>query len=141
MAQTTGLNLPPPQSPFVDPKTGVLSTDGNQYLLSLLQAASSNQSTATIASGLEATGVNQATALQLSAQWNEVDTVAVGSGVLLSALNQGQSQTVFNQGAHALLIYPPPGTQIDALGLNQPFSLAADARITFDFTSLAQIRS
>lgn len=141
MAQTTGFNLPPPQEPFVDPKSGILSYTGYQYLLSLLNAAASSQSTSTVDTGLVATGTNQATALQLVKQWNEVDTVAPGTGVLLSAYQKGQAQTVFNQGANALLIYPPPGSQIDALGVNVAYSLASGARVTFDFTSATQIRS
>lgn len=141
MAQTTGQNLPPPQSPFVDPVTGFLADDGYQYLLSLLASAASTQATATTATGLKATGTNQATALQLSSQWNEVDTVAAGTGVLLSALQVGQSQTAFNGSANALLVYPPPGSQINALGANVAFSLAAGSRATFDFTSATQIRT
>lgn len=141
MAQTTGLNLPPPQSPFVDPKTGVLSNDGYQYLLSTLAALANSQANATIDNGLVATGTNQATALQLSAQWNEIDTVPAGTGALLAAFNAGQSQTVFNQGANPLKVYPPPGMQIDALGENVDFPLAAGSRVTFDFTSATQIRS
>lgn len=141
MAQTTGFNLPPPQEPFVDPKTGFLVDGGYQFLLGLLKSAASSQATATVDSGLVATGANQATALQLNAQWNEVDTVPAGSGVLLSAFGEGQSQTVFNQGLNPLSVYPPPGSQIDALGANIAFALAAGARHTFDFLTGSQIRS
>lgn len=140
MAQTTGFNLPPPQEPFVNPGL-TLSYSGYQYLLSLLAAAASSQATATTALGLVATGTNQATALQLGAQWNEVDTVAMGTGVLLSPYQVGQSQTVFNGGANALLVYPPPGFQIDALGDNAAFALAPGARIAFETWSDNQIRS
>lgn len=141
MAQTTGRNLPPPQSPFVDPTTGVLSYDGYQYLLSLLNQASSQVPTSTVDNGLTATGKNQATALQLSSQWNEVDTVAAGTGVLLASYVPGQAQTVFNASANPLNVYPPPGSQINALGANAPFVLAAGTRATFDFTSGTQIRT
>lgn len=139
MAQSTGRNLPPPQSAFVKPDF-TLSNDGYQYLLSLLNAASSSQATASVDSALTATGANQATALQLSSQWNEVDTVPAGTGVLLQLLQPGQSQIVFNQGANALNVYPPPGLKIDAMAVNIPFSLVAGARRTFDFLSGAQIR-
>lgn len=141
MAQVTGQNLPPPQSPFVDPATGFLSDDGYQYLLSLLAAAAADQATVTTSDGLVATGTNQATALQLTSQWNEVDTVPAGSGVLLSALQVGQSQTVFNEGVNPLNVYPPPGARINALALNAPFPLGTGSRATFDFTSDTQIRS
>lgn len=141
MAQTTGFNLPPPQTPFVDPKTGILDWTGFQYLLSLLNAAASSQATATIAKGLIATGNNQATALQLNAQWNEIDTVAANTGVLLSVYDPGQSQTVFNGGANNLNVYPPPGVQIDTLGDNEPYILAPGARLSFETWSANQIRS
>lgn len=141
MAQTTGFNLPVEQSPFTDPQTGWLTYDGKQYLLSILQESANSQATATVATGLVATGANQATALQLTSQWNEVDTVASGTGVLLASYQPGQSQTIFNQGAHSLLVYPAPGSQIDALGVNQPFTLSNGSRQTFDFTTTTQIRS
>lgn len=145
MAQTTGRNLPPPQSPFVDgtgdDPTYNLSGDGYQYLLSLLAAAANSLATSSVDSNLTATGANQATALQLSSQWNEITTTPAGTGVLLQALQTGQSQTVFNQGANALNVYPPPGGQIDALGVNVAYSLAPTLRHTFDFVSASQIRS
>lgn len=141
MAQTTGSNLPPPQSPFVDNGSLNLSYDGYQYLLSLLNKAASDQATSTVDSGLTAKGTNQATALQLSSQWNEVDTVPAGAGVLLSAFQEGQSQTVFNEGTNPLLVYPPPGSNINALTENAAFSLASGSRATFDFISSTQIRT
>jgi hypothetical protein len=142
MASTAaGRNLPPPQSPFVDKANLNLSFDGYQYLLSLLKAEKAVIPTASIATALVATGVNQATALQLTSQWNEVDTVPAGSGVMLSTYQPGQAQTVFNGSANPLLVYPPPGFQINALGVNVAFSLAAGTRATFDFVSTTQIRT
>lgn len=141
MASVGGQNLPLQQSPFVDPQTGVLSYDGYQYLLSIINKASSAIPTATVATGLVAKGTNQATALQLSSQWNEVDTVAAGTGVLLSSYDPGQSQAVFNGGSNPLSVYPPPGMQINALGANAAFSLAAGSRANFNFVSDAQIRT
>lgn len=136
-----GRNLPPPQSPFVDKETLNLSYDGYQFLLDLLTSFTSALTQQTVSTGLTSTGINQATALQLSSQWNEVDTVASGTGVLLSAYQVGQSQVVFNQGVNALLVYPPPGSQINSLGNNAAFSMAAGTRATFDFLSAAQIRT
>lgn len=145
MAQTAGRNLPPPQSPFVDGKgkdaTFNLSNDGYQFLLSLLQAAAGSIATSSVDTNLTATGANQATALQLSSQWNEIVTTPVGSGVLLEALQPGQSQTVFNQGLNALNVYPPPGSKIDALAINIPIALGTGQRHTYDFLSSGQIRS
>lgn len=142
MAQTTGQNLPLPQSPFVESPGLNLSYDGNQYLLSLIAAAATNQATSTVAQNLSATGTNQATAFQLSAQWNEVDTATLAqNGVLLSSFQQGQSQTVVNLSGMSINVYPPPGGQIDAQLPNQAFALATGLRVTFDFFSATQIRS
>lgn len=136
----TGQNLPPPQTPFVLP-SGVLSNDGYQFLLDLISNALQMQVTASVATGLVATGTNQATALLLTNNWNEVDTVATGSGVLLASLNMGQQQLVSNNSGSALAVYPPPGMQIDSLAVNQAYSLAAGTRVSFDYFSTVQIRS
>ena len=142
MVQTTGQNLPVSQSPFTNPSDGTLTYDGYQFLLNLLQEAATQQATATVATGLKATGTTQATALQLSSQWNEVDTATLtANGALLSAYSAGQSQTVFNQSGISINVYPPPGSQIDGLGANSPYSLPNGTRITFDYVSSTQIRS
>lgn len=138
---TIGQDLPPPESPFVDPKTGRLSNDGYQFLMSLINQAAQAVTTVTVADNLEATGATQATATQLTAQWNIVTSVPIGSGVLLDQLDVGQSQTVFNDDVAALNVYPPAGMQIDAQAVNAPYSLLGGARITFDFLSETQIRS
>lgn len=144
MPQTTGFNLPVPQSPFVDAKTGTLTYDGYQYLLSLLQEAANSQATATVATGLTAKGTTQATALLLTNEWNEVTSVTIVGpevgGVLLQALQPGQSQTVFNPSSATFNVYPPPGAQIDALGVNAPYSVTT-TRVTFDFITTTQISS
>lgn len=141
MAQTSGQNLPPPQSPFVDTPSRNLSYDGYQYLLSLLAIASSSQATATVSTGLTATGTNQATALQLNSQWNEVDSAVIGTGVLLSALQAGQSQVVINNAGVSIAVYPPPGGSIDGSPANAAVSLAPGSRLTFDFLTATQIIS
>lgn len=146
----SGRNLPPPQSPFVkapDPKNPsatdyALSSDGYQFLLNLLNAATASLSATTVASGLAATGANQATALQLDSDWNEFDAVSAGTGALLSSLQPGQTQTVFNDDpANALLIYPTPGGKINQLAVNQGFSLAHNARATFYFITPTEIKT
>lgn len=139
---TTGKNLPSPQSPFTEPKTGVLTNDGYEYFISLINQLATAVPTVTVASGLAAQGLSQATALQLASGWNEIDTAtATDDGVILSPLQPGQSQTVFNQSGIAINVYPPPGFAIDALGINTPFSLGNGARQAFDFISDTQIRS
>lgn len=138
---STGQNLPVPQSPFVDPKTGVLSNDGYMYLLGLINQLSAALPTYSVALGLGAKGATQATALALQAQWNEIDNQTNGNGVILAALQPGQSQTVFNQSGGAINVYPPPSFKIDAGAVNIPFSLGSGLRQAFDFMSSTQIRS
>lgn len=137
-----GRNLPPPQSPFVDTGTLNLSYDGYQFLLSLLNAATNSVPTASVDVGLTATGTNQATALQLNSQWNEIDTATLlGNGVLLAAYQPGQSQIVYNNALVTVNVYPPPGAQINALGINGAFGLAPGSRQSFDFFTANQIRA
>lgn len=145
MASTVGFsgrNLPPPQSPFVDPGSGVLDFTGYQFLLNLLNQATSSLATANVNTGLVGAGTNQATALQLNADWNEFDSVPSGSGALLSALQQGQTQIVFNDAtANAILVYPPPGGTINQLATNQAFSVAANSKATFYFVEALEIKT
>jgi hypothetical protein len=137
-----GRNLPPPQSPFVDRQSLNLSYDGYQFLLDLLNIATSALAQQTVSSGLTATGANQATALPLSSQWNEVDVTPAGSGVLLSAYQPGQQQIVFNDDAsNALLVYPPPGSIINALAVNAAYSLSASSHAIFYFIKPGEIKA
>lgn len=138
---TEGSNLPPPQSPFVNQATGFLSNDGYQYLLGIINQLQNAVPTSSIANGLEATGTTQATALQLTSQWNEVTSVIGGgeNGVLLDAFQPGQSQTVFNNAGTAILVYPPPGAQINNLGVNIAYELDSGDRQTFQFLQVTQI--
>lgn len=132
-------NLPPPQSPFVDAGTRNLSYDGYQFLLALLSLAETTVPTASVDNDVAAAGTNQATATQLTSQWNEVTTAPSGSGVLLSAYQAGQTQVVINSSGNAVLCYPPPGATINSLAVNAPYSLANGSRASFDFISDSQI--
>lgn len=79
----------------------------------------------TVANSLTATGSSQATALLLPADINKFTTVAASTGAILQASNPGDSGTVFNGGVSALLLYPPVGGKINALGTNAGYSIAA----------------
>lgn len=54
------------------------------------------------------------------------------SGVTLSASTAGRRILVINQGANPVNVYPPSGSQIDALGANNPFSLPVGDRAEFN---------
>lgn len=137
-----GRNLPPPQSPFVDKSSLNLSYDGYQFLLDLLNSATSALSQQTVGTSLTATGANQATALQLNSQWNEVDTTPSGSGVLLSSFQPGQTQIVFNDDStNALLVYPPPDSAINNAAVNIAFSIATNSKAVFYFIKPGEIKA
>lgn len=139
---TAGNNLPTPQTPFVDPANGFLTNDGYKYLTGLINNLASAIPTASLAPGLKATGTTHATALQLASQWNVVTVAsAAANGVLLSAYQSGQEQVVFNTSGVSINIYPPPGSQIDALGKNTAYSLGNGKMQIFNFQPSNQINS
>lgn len=142
MASTlsTGKNLLPPQTPFVDPKSGVLSNDAYQYLTGLINQLANAIPTLSTTAAIQATGITQATATPLTEQWNEV-TGGSGNGVLLAALQAGQQQTVFNRSGVDLWVYPPPGAQIEEAGANVKYVLANGATQNFDFITTTDIRT
>ncbi len=134
--------LPQPQVAIVDPKTGFLSEAGYKFFNNLVSQLSSAISTVAVETGIEAVGTTQANATPLTAQWNEVDSAtAANAGVLLEALQTGQSQVVVNVSGVSIDVWPQPGSQINALGVNQPFPLANGARGTFEFFTDTQIRT
>lgn len=79
----------------------------------------------TVNSVFTALGSTQGTAPQLPADINYVTTGGAGTGVLLPAMNPGDSVNVFNKTGAALLIYPPVGGVINALAINTGYSNAS----------------
>ena len=94
-----------------------------------------------VGSGLTAAGTTQATALALQAEWNDVTSAASGTGVIINAFGIGLNSIVFNEGGNTLKIYPPIGCAIDALGTNNPYSLANNAARDFYQITSTQFRS
>lgn len=94
----------------------------SQYLYS--GGASANPSwQGGISTGVAAAGTIQSTATPLTASYNQVGTVGAGAGVAL-ATTLGVPQWIWNDGANALLVYPPSGAQIDNLGSNNPATIS-----------------
>lgn len=91
-----------------------------------MSAIAAQASVGTSANNLTATGTTQATAAPLGADNNRFTTVPANSGCVLPPMNGGDSINVFNAGANALLVYPPPGigAQINALAANAGYSVA-----------------
>jgi hypothetical protein len=83
--------------------------------------------------GLTATGTNQATAfLALDGGYHEFTTVASGSGASLPVVMPWSREiTISNNGASALLVYPPSGGTIDNGSANASVSLAAGSSATY----------
>jgi hypothetical protein len=78
-----------------------------------------------------ATG-GQASATALTAEVNFVTTVATAAdSVKIATPALGARQVVFNDGANSVDVFPPTGVQIDALGANNPYALAAGSSREF----------
>lgn len=84
-----------------------------------------------VANELTAAGTTQATAYTLIAAVNRFTTVAAGSGAILGLAPIGQSVTIYNDGANALLVYPQAGAAIGTGATNAGLSLAAGATGTY----------
>lgn len=91
--------------------------------------------------GLTATGATQATALALTAEWNEITSTPVNTGARITAFGIGLNSLVFNFGGLNLNIYPPVGSQIDALGVNAPYVLSNGVQRNFYQLTATQFRS
>lgn len=134
-------NFPPSTTPVIDP-SGIMTNPGNNFWRALWNRTGGGTGIANqIAPDLTAAGTTQATALALTSDWNDITTTASGMSVLLPALTGGQSVMVANQGLNPLKIYPSSGAQIDALGSNNPYSLATLKMQIFWFVSSTVILS
>jgi hypothetical protein len=95
-----------------------------RLVVSGLSAPQATAIQGTVANGLTALGTTQANALALPADVNYFTTVGAGTGTVLPAMNPGDSVNLYNKGAAALLVYPPPGAVINSLGANAGYSVA-----------------
>lgn len=93
-----------------------------------------------IATGVAAAGTIQSTATPLTAEFNQVSTVGAGSGVIL-ATSIGVPTFIWNDGANALLVYPPSGAQINNLGSNNPATIATLATAGYVLLSSSLAKS
>jgi hypothetical protein len=94
-----------------------------------------------VSTALTATGTTQADALALESEWNEITSTPANTGVRLSGFGVGLNSVVFNQGGGNLKIYPPVGGAIDALGTDNPFTLANNTVRDFYQLTATQFRS
>jgi hypothetical protein len=85
-----------------------------------------------IATGLTATGTNQATAYEVTTAKADFTTVASGTGAILSSKGAaGDDQLILNSGVNVLKVYPPSGAKINALATNAAISLAPNTACWF----------
>lgn len=76
-----------------------------------------------VANNLTALGSTQGTALKLSAVNSIVTTAAASTGVQLMTMGPGDTVTIANLGANALLVYPITGGTIQGAAANAGFSV------------------
>jgi hypothetical protein len=93
-----------------------------------------------VTDAITAAGTTQATATEITTASNNVTVVAAGAdGVRLPTAQPGVQILVRNSdAADALNIYPATGAQINALGANAAFSLAAGLTIQLFSTTTTQ---
>lgn len=94
-----------------------------------------------IATGITAAGTTTADATAIAQGVNVVGTTASGTGVRLPTMAAGDVIRVFNQGANALLVYPPTGGTINALSANAGFSVGAGKAAMFTAATASAIYS
>jgi hypothetical protein len=121
-----------PRRPLVDANSGVPIRDGRDFLLALFNRGGGAAGVPNVQVGVVASGSAQTDAFGLIGDWNYVETVVSGTGVVIPPIEVGSDCIVFNAGANTLKIYPSvvaPAqggpVQIDALGANNPYPLAA----------------
>lgn len=94
--------------------------------------------------GMSAAGTTQGTATAITKHVSTFSTVVAASadGAILPAARVGDSRVVFNiDSADTLKLYPSSGGEIDALGTNNPLSIAAGSKALLFATAALQWRS
>lgn len=115
--------IPPPRTAFVA-LDNTLTKDARYLLIALFNRTGQGTGLPSVSIGLSAKGTTQADAMILASDWNSIDTVPANSGVIIPVLAVGADCIVWNAGANALKVYPPVGSQIDALAVNAAYSLS-----------------
>lgn len=75
------------------------------------------------ATGLTATGSNQAGALPLTSSFSLFSTTSASTGAILPPAGGQQPFVVYNGGAQTLTVYPASGQQINGLAANTGVSV------------------
>ena len=91
-----------------------------------------------VTTNISAAGTVQSNATAITSQINVVSTVASGSGVVFPTPTAGIRITIINTSANALAVYPAVNGQINNLGANVAYSLAAGDRLDFQSVTTTQ---
>lgn len=95
--------------------------------------------TLSVSTGITAAGSTLGTATALTALFNQIGTAALSTGVLLPNVDIGVVVAGRNDGANAVLVYPPSASGvINALSAGAGFSVAAGAGFRLIRTSSTQ---
>ena len=114
----------------------------SRIMASGISAGAANQICGGVVTAISAAGTTNADATALSASVNVVSTTGTGAGVKLPPVERSALIEVYNQGANALLVYPPANAKIDALTTTSGgFSVGADKAARFRAVSGTQIYS
>lgn len=88
---------------------------------------------------VSAAGTNQGTAAVLTAMYNVITTVALGTGVLLpTPTAAGLRCVIVNRGSNILNIFPHSGAAINGLSANEAFTLGVNGSIALQTSSATQ---
>ena len=120
-------------------------TPDNTSILTVSGALVTTTSLSTsLTTSISAAGTNQGSATSLTSDYNVISTVGSGQGVILPVTSSpyGRSVTVINNGANALLVYPPSSGTIDSAATNTPVTLPISGQLTvFSASSTAWLTS
>jgi hypothetical protein len=111
-------------NPFVNQQSGNLTPNSYKFELALFNRTGAGTGIVPVVqTGLVAQGNGQSNALLLAADWNRVDTVTSGSGVVMPTLQPGNDISVWNNGGNNLEVYPFSGAAINGGTVNAGVSL------------------
>ena len=121
----------------------VCTSAGRWYVNGLGTGYSGSYETMSTIDSLTAhAGGGQASALPLTKMMNRVTTVATaGDSVELPQSVRGMNVVVINAGANSMNVFPASGDQINALGANAAFAMAAAKVATFFCATAGQWHS
>jgi hypothetical protein len=116
-------NFPAPQTPLIAVQTGLPTQDLRFLLVALFNRTGQGAGSPIIKSGLAVVG---GAVFPIIGDWNQFTSVANGGIAQLPAMSAGGDCIIWNDDpANALSITPQNAVEIDVLGVNAGYMLAA----------------